>query len=428
MRENGFGEEVGMRPSRNANALRSTSADSDIGTKPRDFSGTSYEEALERARALVPVLRERARRSETERSLGSETVEDLHSSGALRILQPKRWGGMELDFVAYVDLAAELARGCASTSWNQVNLVIHHWLLALFDERAQADAWQENPEALIAAAIAFPQGRGRRVEGGFVISGRWNFSSSVDIAQWNMLAVTVRDGDTVVDHRLCLVRRPEYEVIDDWQVMGMRATASRSVVAKDVFVPEYRTLCMYDARGGDGFPGARVNAGALYRLPMSSIGAHGIGGTAVGNAQAALEHTIALVKERSTNYTGARMRDFPLVQLRVSGAAAKIDMARLVLRNDCFEAQALAESNAVPDVQTKLRWKRNMAYAGQLCTEAVDSLHALAGANGIYERYPLERIFRDAHTLAGHIMLSFDTWATSWGLAALGGEINNPTL
>ena len=69
-----------------------------------------------------------------------------------------------------------------------------------------------------------------------------------------------------------------------------------------------------------------------------------------------------------------------------------------------------------------------MAYAGQLCTEAVDSLHALAGANGIYESYPLERIFRDAHTLAGHIMLNFDTWATSWGLAALGGEINNPTL
>jgi 3-hydroxy-9,10-secoandrosta-1,3,5(10)-triene-9,17-dione monooxygenase len=185
---------------------------------------------------------------------------------------------------------------------------------------------------------------------------------------------------------------------------------------------------MYDARGGDGFPGARSNPNPLYRIPMSSIGAHGIGGTAVGNAQAALEYTIAHVRERSTSYTGARMRDFPLVQLRVSAAAAKIDMARAVLRSDCFEAQALAASNAIPDVQTKLRWKRNMAHAGQLCTEAVDSLHALAGANGIYQSYPLERIFRDAHTLAGHIMLNFDTWGTSWGLAALDGEINNPTL
>ncbi len=392
------------------------------------FAGMSSETALEHARALVPALRERAARSEAARSLPRETIEDLHASGVLRILQPRRWGGMELDFVAYVDLAAELARGCASTSWNQVNLVIHHWLLALFDERAQADVWVRNPEALIAAAIAFPQGQARRVDGGLLISGRWNFSSSVDLAEWNLLAVTVREGEKIVDHRLCLAHRAQYEIVDDWQVMGMRATGSMTVVAKDVFVPEYRTLCMYDARGGDGFPGARTNPNPLYRIPMSAIGAHGIGGTAVGNAQAALDYTVAHVKERSTSYTGVRMRDFPLVQLRVSAAAAKIDMARLVLRNDCLEGQAIAARNAIPDVQTKLRFKRNMAYAGQLCTEAVDSLHALAGANGIYQSYPMERIFRDAHTLSGHIMLNFDTWATSWGLAALGGEINNPTL
>ena len=393
-----------------------------------NFAGTSCEAALERARALVPALRERASRSEAARSLPPETIDDLHASGALRILQPKRWGGMELDFVAYVDFAYELARGCASTSWNQVNLVIHHWLLALFDERAQAEVWGENPEALIAAAIAFPQGQGRRAEGGFVVSGRWNFSSSVDIAEWNLVAATVREGEKIVDHRMCLLHRSQYEVIDDWQVLGMRATASMTVAAKDVFVPEHRTLCMYDARGGDGFPGARTNPNPLYRIPMSTLGAHGIGGTAAGNAQAALDYTIAHVTERSTSYTGARMRDFPLVQLRVSAAAAKIDMARLILRNDCLEGQAIAARNVIADVATKLRFKRNMAYAGQLCTEAVDSLHAMAGANGIYERYPLERIFRDAHTLAGHIMLNFDTWATSWGLAALGGEINNPTL
>jgi 3-hydroxy-9,10-secoandrosta-1,3,5(10)-triene-9,17-dione monooxygenase len=376
----------------------------------------------------VPALRERAARSEAARRLLPETIRDLHASGALRILQPRRWGGMELDFVAYVDFAYELARGCASTSWNQVNLVIHHWLLALFDERAQADVWDENPEALIAAAIAFPQGQGRRVDGGFVVSGRWNFSSSVDIAEWNLLAVSVREGERVVDHRMCLLHRSQYEIVDDWHVLGMRATASMTVVANDVFVPEYRTLCMYDVRGGDNFPGARTNPNALYRVTMSSIGAHGIGGTAAGNAQAALEHTIGLVKERSTSYTATRMRDLPLVQLRVSAAAAKIDAARLLLRNDCVEAQALASRNVVPDAATKLKFKRNMAYAGQLCTEAVDSLHALAGANGIYETYPLERMFRDAHTLSGHIMLNFDTWATSWGLVALGGDVNNPTL
>lgn len=357
-----------------------------------------------------------------------ETMRDLHASGLLRALQPRRWGGMELDFASYIDIPVELGRGCASTSWNVVNLLMHHWMVALYDERAQREVWGANPDALIAAGIAYPQGQARRVEGGFVISGRWSFSSCVDIAEWNLLAVTVRDGDKVVDHRMCLLHRSQYEVVDDWQVLGMRATASMTVVAKDVFVPEYKALCMYDARGGDAFPGARTNPNPLYRIPLAAAGSHGIGGCAVGNAQMALEHTIALVKERSTSYTAMKMRDFQLVQLRVGAAGARIDAARHVLRNDCVEAQEIASRNVIPDQETKLRFKRNLAYATSLCTEAVDMLHTLAGANGIYEKYPLERILRDAHALAGHIMHNFDTQATAWGYAALGGEVANPTL
>jgi len=392
------------------------------------FAGVSYQEALERARALVPALRERAARAEADRVMPPETLHDLHSSGLLRILQPRRWGGMELDYVAYIDIPLELARGCASTSWNAVNLLMHHWMLALFDERAQDEVWSINPDAAIAAAIAYPQGQGRRVDGGFVISGRWSFSSGVNIADWNLLAVTVRDGEKVVDHRMCLLHRSQYEIVDDWQVLGMRATASMTVVAKDVFVPDYKALCTYDIRGGDAFPGARLNTNPLYRVPLAALGSHGIGATAVGNAQAALEQTIERVQARSTSYTGANMRDFQLVQLRVAAAGARIDAARLVLRNDCLEATGIANRNVIADPPTKLRFKRNLAYAAQLCTEAVDTLHTLAGANGIYERYPLERIFRDAHAIGGHIMHNFDTQGSAWGYAALGGEVKNPTL
>ncbi len=395
---------------------------------PRSFAGVSCDEALSRARRLVPALRERAARSEAGRTMPPETVRELHESGLLRVFQPRRWGGMELDFVAYVDIPLELARGCASTSWNVLNLLMHHWMVALYAERAQSEVWGANPDAMIAAAIAYPQGEGRRVDGGFVISGRWSFSSSVDIADWNLLAVTVRDGDKVVDHRMCLVHKSQYEVIDDWQVLGMRATASMTVVVRDLFVPDYKALCTYDIRGGDGFPGARGNPNPLYRIPLSALGSHGIGACAAGNAQAALEHTVALVKERSTSYTGAKMRDFQLVQLRVGAAGARIDAARAVLRNDCFEGAEIAKRGTIADQPTKLRFKRNLAYAAQLCTEAVDTLHTLAGANGIYERYPLERIFRDQHALAGHIMHNFDTQASAWGYAALGGVIDNPTL
>ena len=401
------------------------------------FAGVTYEEALASARALVPALRERAARAEEARIVLPETLADLNRTGLLRILQPKRWGGMELEFAAYMDIPCELARGCASTGWNTANLLIHHWMLALYDERAQEEVWGTNPDAMIASGIAYPQGSGRvaksGAEDGFVISGRWNFSSAVNVSDWNMLAVTVRDGegrsgDKVVDHRMCLLHKSEYEVVDDWQVLGMRSTGSMTVVAKDVFVPVHRALCMYEARGGDRFPGARGNPNPIYRVPLSTLGSHGIGGVAVGNALAALELSIEVVKSRSTNYTGLKMRDFQAVQLRIGAAGARIDAARQVLRNDCVEGQEIANRNVIADPERKLRFKRNLAYAVSLCTEAVDMLHAMAGANGIYDGYPIQRIFRDAHALAGHFSFSTDAQYSTWGLAVLGGDIANPTL
>ena len=392
------------------------------------FAGVSYEEAIARARALVPALRERAAAAEAARTMPAETIADLNASGLLRTLQPRRWGGMEFDYIAYVDFPAELSRGCASTAWNFANLQIHHWMLALYDERAQEEVWGANPDALIASGIAFPQGTGRKTDGGFVISGRWNFSSCSNIADWNMLAVTVKEGERAVDHRMCLLHKSQYEVIDDWKVLGMRSTGSMTVAAKDVFVPEHKALCMYDVRGGDSFPGARTNKSPAYQVAANPLLGHGIGACAVGNAQAALELSIDAVKKRSTSYTGAKMRDFQAVQLRIGAAGSKIDAARLVLRNDAIEGQELASRKLMPDVLTKLRMKRNLAYAVNLCTEAVDTLHAMAGANGIYESYPLERIFRDAHSLAGHFSFSFDAQASAWGFAALGGEVGNPTL
>jgi 3-hydroxy-9,10-secoandrosta-1,3,5(10)-triene-9,17-dione monooxygenase len=394
----------------------------------RSFTEVSYDEAMRRAAALVPTLRARAGGAESVRQMEKDTLDDLHRAGLFRFHQPKRWGGMELPFVAMFDVPAELARGCASTGWNVANLSIHHWMLALYDERAQAEIWGQDPDALIASGIAFPQGRGRRVDGGFVISGFWNFSSGVDPATWNMLAVTVRDGERVIDHRMCLVPRGEYEIVDDWQVLGMRSTGSKSVRANEVFVPEHRALCMYDIRGGNEFPGARSNPNPMFRVPLAALGSHCLAGAGVGNAQAALELTVEAIKERSTNYTAMRMRDFQAVQLRVARAGAQVDAARLVIRADCHEAERIAHESRAPTIEEKLRFKRNAAWAMEQCTEAVDSLHALAGANGIYDHYPIQRLFRDQHALSAHIGFSWDAQGGSWALVAMGGEFVSPTM
>jgi 3-hydroxy-9,10-secoandrosta-1,3,5(10)-triene-9,17-dione monooxygenase len=392
------------------------------------FAGVGYDEALRRAEALIPVLRERAAGAEAGRQMEKETLADLHRAGLFRFHQPRRWGGMELPFTAIFDLPAAIARGCASTAWNVGNLGIHNWMLALYDERAQAEVWGADPDALIASGIAFPQGRGRRVDGGFVVSGFWNFSSGVDPATWNMLAATVYDGDRVVDHRLCLVPRGDYEIVDDWHVLGMRSTGSKSVRATDLFVPEHRALSMYVIRGGTEFPGARGNPNPMYRIPLAALGSHCLAGAGVGNAEAALELTIEAIKARSTNYTGLRMRDFQAIQLRVARAGAQVDAARLSIRADCLEAERIAEEGRAPTLEEKLRFKRNVAWAMEQCTEAVDALHTLAGANGIYDRYPIQRLFRDQHALAAHIGFSWDAQAAPWALVAMGGEFTSPTI
>ena len=234
------------------------------------------------AAGLIPFLRERAAASEVARHMPPAVLAELHRTGLIRYLQPKSWGGMELDFVASVDIPEMLGRGDCSTAWNVANLATHHRTLALFNEQAQKEVWGENPDALIAAGIAYPQGRARRVDGGLMLSGTWNFCSAVAGSEWNILACTARDGDPTVHWCYCLLRRPEYEIVDDWLTMGMRGTGSCTVKVEDLFVPEYRTQSMATALPGHEFPGVRLNPNPMYRVPISALGAHALAACIVG--------------------------------------------------------------------------------------------------------------------------------------------------
>ena len=393
-----------------------------------DFSTVSYSEAVARAEALVPALRERAARAEGASELLAENAAALNHAGLMRIVQPKRWGGMGLDYTAAVEFPDIIGRGCLSTAWVLANLSIHHWMLALYEERAQEEVWGTDPDAYIASGIAYPQGRGRVVDGGIELSGHWNFSSGVTVSTWNMLACMVREGDKVVDYRMCLVPMADYEIIDDWHVMGLKGTGSRSVKCDKIFVPEHRALSMLHHRKGQPYPGWTGNPETLFRIPFGGLAAHCIAGAVVGNAQAMFDAITGMVKERSTSYTGLTMRDLNTVQARIGLAGAQIDAARLTLRNDCQEAQRLTEKGIELSLEHKLRQKRNCAYAASLATGAVDTLYALAGANGLYTRGAMERIFRDQHAAASHINFSMDAQTSAWGLATLGGPIASATL
>src|SRR5215216_8003954 len=184
-----------------------------------------------RAKALIPTLRERASMTEQLRRLPPETERDLHDAGLFRIVQPKRVGGAELDYVALVDCADALGQGDASVAWNFANLASHHWMLGMFDPRAQDAVWSKDANALIASSFIFPAGRARKADGGYVLKGSWPFSSGVESCEWNMLGSVDWSEDEAdgIEYRIFLLNRSEYTINDTWNATGLRGTGSNDV-------------------------------------------------------------------------------------------------------------------------------------------------------------------------------------------------------
>ncbi|HAO43933.1 MAG TPA: acyl-CoA dehydrogenase [Afipia sp.] len=389
----------------------------------------AYSEMLERARALVPMLRERAAKTEEMRRLPPETEKELHEAGLFRILQPKRVGGSELDYVALVDFADVVALADASVAWNLANLASHHWMLGMFDARAQDLIWNENVDALIASSFVFPAGRATKVAGGYTLSGRWPFSSGVDSSTWNMLAGIVSSEDDAdgVEYRIFLLKQSDYKILDTWSSTGLKGTGSNDVEAKDVFVPDYMTLAVKDVAGG-ATPGSAVNPGALYALPVFSLFPFVLSGAGLGNAQACLDDYVGIAKHRASTYNRAKLGDLQTTQIKIAEASAKIDAARLIMRRTCIEAMSDARHGTVPDLSEKTKYRRDGAYAVNLCTEAVSTLFSASGARGLYTTGALQRQFRDAHAINAHIAFSFDAAGTNYGRVALDLPSENLTL
>jgi 3-hydroxy-9,10-secoandrosta-1,3,5(10)-triene-9,17-dione monooxygenase len=381
-------------------------------------------QAVAVAHEMVPRLRARAAQADELRRIPDETVRELNGNGLMRLLQPRRVGGSEADWVSLVDVSSELARGCGSTAWNWANWAVHHWMLALWPPRCQDEAWGADPGVIIASAIVFPPGKAARVEGGYRLSGRWPFSSGVDASAWDQIGAVVEGSGEL---RMFMVPAADYRVIDNWRVLGLRGTGSKDVEVKDAFVPDHRTLAVDECRGGP-HPGAAANPGAIYRIPMYAALPHMLVGIPLGIAQGAYETFLEGMRTRASRYSGRNLADLTALQMKVAEASACIDTARLILRTACQSAQAIAERGEVPDLMTKVQWRRDGAFAAQLCDRAVDAIFKSAGATGLYDEQPLQRAFRDFTAANQHITMMWDAQATTYGRVALGLPSDNATL
>ncbi|HUZ72821.1 MAG TPA: hypothetical protein VMU87_07540 [Stellaceae bacterium] len=380
----------------------------------------SYDDLIQRARTLAPVLRERARAAEALRRLPDETIADLRATGLFKAFRPARYGGIEAPLRGFIELGALLATGCGSTSWVYNNLVSHNWMLGYWPPQAQDEVWGEDGGALVGSGLVMTAGSVRRVEGGWRLSGRWPYSSGVDPVVWLMLGSRfASEPGAAAEPHLFLVPRADYRVIDTWHVMGLAATGSKDVVVDDAFVPSHRAVATAVGRGGP-HPGSAVNPGPLYRLPWLALFSFVTAGTSLGIAQGAVGDYGAATRGRLATYSGKALAELATAQIRLAEAATLVDAAETVLLKDCDEAMAIAAAGRGPALLDRARWRRDGAYAALLAARAVDIVFAGTGGGAIHEAHPLQRALRDVHAANGHAGVSWDLNGAIYGRVALG--------
>ena len=274
-------------------------------------------------------------------SAGCRTISSsaLTEIGVFRAVQPRQWGGLELDLATFYEGMVLIASACASTGWVASVVGIHPWQIALFANEAQREVWGDDPDARASSSLA-PTGSVRRVDRGFQLAGRWYFSSGVDHCEWALLGGVVPDDGNGAEFRTFLVPRQDFTIDhESWQVTGMAGTGSKDLIVTDAFVPEHRTHRIVDVYHGRD-PGFAVNDRPYFRLPWRLVFGYTIAAPAIGAAAGALDAFIEQNRSRVSAYGGPPVAQDPALHRPLARALIAVDAARTRLRSTWTELQS----------------------------------------------------------------------------------------
>jgi len=331
----------------------------------------------------------------------------MQAAGFFRVLQPKRWGGFEMDMATYFEIQLALAQGDMSVAWVYGVVGVHPWLMGLVDERAAHDVWG-------------PAGTLTRQDGGFRLSGRWKFSSGCQHCGWAFLGVNAaRDPNAPPDRCVLLVPRSDYRIVDTWRVAGLKATGSHDLVVEDVFVPAHRLLPFVDAFRGAA-PGLTADTAPLYRLPFGQIFVRGVSTAALGALQGMLDAFLRYGAARVGR--GGRTADDPVAQLTVAETAAAIDEMKTILMRDFATLADYAERDELPPVGLRMEYKLHSALVAERCSNLATRLFRASGGIGIYDDQPFGRFLADINAGRQHISNQFEPIGRAYAAVLFGAE------
>ncbi|MEJ5057771.1 MULTISPECIES: acyl-CoA dehydrogenase family protein [unclassified Pseudomonas] len=373
---------------------------------------------LERARRLVPALRARTAQADKDLKVPVESVVELQDAGLLRALQPRAFGGYEVDPRTFFEIQTILAEGCMSTAWIYGVMGVHPWQLARYPIEAQREVWADDHDALICSTY-MPAAKVTVVEGGYRISGRWGFSSGSEHCQWVFLGgILPPDGELAAEHGTFLLPRRDYQIERNWDVLGLRGTGSHDIVVEDVFVPAHRVQRTNNWTL-EATPGRLVNTNPIYAIPFAQVFSRAVSTSAIGALQGAINE----FRDNAANHIGkhgARTADDPVAQTAVAEAMITVDSLRLVLERNYEHLMSLARAGEYPDTETRLLYRYQSAYVTNICAERANDLLRSMAASGLYNTNPVARLFRDLHQARGHIANNYMAYGRSYGAVMLG--------
>ncbi len=381
----------------------------------------SPEVLVQRARDMIPRLKERAAQCEAERKVPDATVAEMQDAGFFRVLQPKQYGGYEMDPQVFYDVQMALAEGCMSTAWIYGVIGVHNWQIALFDPRAAEDVWGAGDTDVRIASTYMPKGQVTPVDGGFKFSGRWGFSSGIDHCDWVFLGGLIFSEGQPPEYRTFLLPRSDFEVIDTWHVMGLKGTGSKDIVVKDVFVPEYRT---HKASGGfmGTNPGRETFTADLYKLPFGQIFVRAVSTAAIGGLQGALDTFLDFAQVRVGDM-GNKTSDQAPAQLAASDAALAVDEMKLVLqRNFDVLMDKIRAHQPLDDIRQRSHFRYQAAQVVERCARHAYQLFSACGGRGIFLDFPLHRYLSDMMAARGHYANNPEQFGRNYGSVLLGKE------
>ncbi|WP_029527751.1 acyl-CoA dehydrogenase family protein [Polaromonas glacialis] len=376
-------------------------------------------ELIARARAMAPRLAERARAAEDAGLVPRQTIDEMQEAGFFKVLQPKRWGGYEMDPRVFYEVQMALAEGCMATAWIYGVVGVHNWQIPLFPEQAQIDVWGKDPSTLTASTY-MPTGKAEPVEGGYRFSGRWSWSSGSQHCEWILLGglLPKKDGSGALEHCTFLLPKADFEIVNNFDVLGLRATGSHDIQVTDAFVPTHRTHRTND-HSDEGCLGRAVNPGWLYRIPFTQVFQRAVSTACIGATDGAVNN----FRNRAASFVGkhgAKTAEDVNAQLAVSEAMMTTDQLKLVLHRNFQRIVDCAKSGEKMPVEERLMQRAQSAQVPKLCAEVVNEIMRACAAGGVFKTNPIERTFRDLHVARGHIANNTDTYARSHGAVMLG--------